>query len=40
MVYLQAVETGCNVLTGNVREFDLFDQVLPGGGPILYRKSG
>jgi predicted nucleic acid-binding protein len=40
MLYLHAVETGCDVLTGNVRDFDLFDQLLPGAGLILYRKNG
>ncbi len=39
IIYLHAMETGCEVLTGNVRDFDMFDQVLPGAGLILYRKS-
>jgi hypothetical protein len=38
MIYLHAAETGCDVLTGNVRDFDGFDQLLPGAGLILYRK--
>ena len=37
MIFLHAAETGCDVLTGNVGDFDAFDQVLPGGGLILYR---
>jgi hypothetical protein len=38
MIYLHTAETGCDVLTGNVRDFDGFDQLLPGAGLILYRK--
>lgn len=30
MLFLQAAETGCHLLTGNARDFDWFDQVLPG----------
>lgn len=37
MIFLHAVETGCDLLTGNVRDFDWFDQVLPGAGLLLYR---
>lgn len=37
MIFLHAAETGCDLLTGNVRDFDWFDQVLPGAGLLLYR---
>jgi len=34
-VHLQAVEQGQTVLTRNVREFDWFDQLLPGNRILL-----
>jgi hypothetical protein len=34
---LQAAEMGCDLLTGNIRDFDRFDQLLPGTGLLLYR---
>ena len=37
-VYLQAVEQGQTVLTRNVREFDCFDQLLPGNRVLFYRR--
>lgn len=37
LIFLHAAETGCVVLTGNVRDFDWFDQVVPGHGLVLYR---
>lgn len=37
LLFLQAAESGCDLVTGNVRDFDWFDQLLPGGGLILYR---
>ncbi|RVC59321.1 hypothetical protein [Mesorhizobium sp.] len=37
LVFLQARQLGANVLTGNVRDFDLLTQILPTGRIILYR---
>ena len=37
LLLLHAAETGCALLTGNVRDFDWFDQLLPGTGLLLYR---
>jgi len=37
LLFLQAAEAGCDLLTGNVRDFDWFDQLLPGTGVLLYR---
>jgi hypothetical protein len=37
MLFLQAAEMGCDILTGNVSDFDWFDQLLPGTGVLLYR---
>lgn len=39
MLFLHAAESGCDLLTGNVRDFDWFDQVLPGTGLLLYRRA-
>lgn len=36
-LFLQAAEMGCDLLTGNIRDFDWFDQLLPGTGVVLYR---
>jgi hypothetical protein len=38
-LFLQARETGCALLTGNITDFDFFDQVLPGSGLLLYRAA-
>lgn len=38
LLFLQAREMGCALLTANVSDFDLFDQVLPGSGLLLYRR--
>jgi hypothetical protein len=38
-VYLQAAAQGQMVLTRNVREFDLFDQLLPGNRVLFYRQA-
>ena len=38
-VYLQAVEQGQLVLTRNIREFDLFDQLLPSNRVLFYRQA-
>ena len=35
-LYVQAVEQGWTVLTRNVRDFDLFDQLIPSGRLLLY----
>ncbi len=37
VLFLHAAETGCDLLTGNVRDFDWFDQLLPDTGVLLYR---
>jgi predicted nucleic acid-binding protein len=37
LIFLQAREIGCAILTANVVDFDLFDQLLPGAGMLLYR---
>ncbi len=37
LLLLQAAETGCDLLTGNVADFDLLDQLLPGTGVVFYR---
>lgn len=39
MLYLQALESGCTVLTRNVREFDCFDQLLPASRILLYERQ-
>jgi predicted nucleic acid-binding protein len=36
-LFLQARETGCTILTRNLSDFDLFDQLLPGASLVLYR---
>lgn len=35
-LYLQALESGWVVLTRNVRDFDLFDRILPAGRVLFY----
>jgi predicted nucleic acid-binding protein len=37
LLFLQAREMGCALLTANLSDFDLFDQLLPGSGLLLYR---
>lgn len=37
LLFLQAREMGCAILTANIVDFDLFDQLLPGSGLLLYR---
>jgi hypothetical protein len=37
-LYLQAIEQGQIVLTRNVREFDWFDQLVPSGRMLFYRR--
>jgi predicted nucleic acid-binding protein len=36
-IYLHALEHGFTVLTRNVRDFDLMNQVVPAGRMLLYR---
>jgi hypothetical protein len=36
-LFLQALEQGQTLLTRNIREFDLFDQLLPTGRVLFYR---
>lgn len=38
LIYLHAAERGAVVLTGNVRDFDLIDQIHGGGHLLLYRQ--
>jgi len=37
LLFLQARETGCALVTANMKDFDLFHQCLPGSGLLLYR---
>lgn len=37
LLFLQAAEMGCDLLTGNIADFDCFDQLLSGNGLLLYR---
>ncbi len=37
LLLLHAAEIGCDLVTGNVRDFDWLDQLMPGHGLILYR---
>jgi len=39
LLYLQARKLGCVVLTGNIRDFDFLNQLMPSGRLLLYRKS-
>jgi hypothetical protein len=39
LLFLQAREMGCALLTANTSNFDLFDQVLPASGLLRYRTS-
>lgn len=39
LIYLQARKLGCAVLTGNIRDFDFLNQLMPGGRFILYKKT-
>jgi predicted nucleic acid-binding protein len=40
LVYLQARKLGWPVVTGNVKDFDFLNQLVPDGRILLYRKSG
>ena len=37
LIYAHAIERGFVVLTRNIREFDVLDQLLPAGSILLYR---
>jgi hypothetical protein len=39
MLFLQAAEMGCDMLTANISDFDVFDQLLPGTGLLLYQPA-
>ena len=39
LVYLQGRKLGWPVVTGNIRDFDLLNQLLPDGRILLYRKT-
>lgn len=39
LVFLQARSIGASVLTGNIRDFDFLNQLLPSGRIILYRRT-
>jgi predicted nucleic acid-binding protein len=39
-LYLQALERGWTVLTRNVRDFDIFDQLLPANRVLFYERQG
>jgi predicted nucleic acid-binding protein len=39
VLYLQAIEHGQTVLTRNIREFDWFDQLLPGSRVLFDRQA-
>jgi predicted nucleic acid-binding protein len=39
-LYLQALERGWTVLTRNVRDFELFDQLLPTNRVLIYERQG
>ncbi|MDT9600133.1 type II toxin-antitoxin system VapC family toxin [Sphingosinicella rhizophila] len=39
ILFLQALEAGYNVLTRNIGDFDLIQQLVPGGSLLLYRPA-
>ena len=39
LLYLQARKLGCAVLTRNIGDFDLLNQLVPGGQILLYRQA-
>ena len=39
LIYLQARALGANVLTGNIADFDLLNQLIPEIPIILYRQQ-
>ena len=38
LLYLQARKIGCSVLTRNVEDFDVLNQLVPGGWVLFYRQ--
>ncbi|SEE17513.1 hypothetical protein SAMN05444161_5044 [Rhizobiales bacterium GAS191] len=38
LIYLQALKFGCAVLTANIRDFDLLNQLMPSGRLIFYKR--
>jgi hypothetical protein len=38
VIFLQATVLGASVFTGNIRDFDFLNQLVPGGRVILYRR--
>lgn len=39
LVFLQARKLGCPILTGNIRDFDYLNQLVPDGRVLLYRRT-
>jgi predicted nucleic acid-binding protein len=39
LIYLQAHKIGAAILTRNVRDFDLLEQLVPSGAAIFYRQA-
>jgi predicted nucleic acid-binding protein len=39
LIYLQARKVGAAILTRNVRDFDLLEQLVPSGAVIVYRRE-
>jgi predicted nucleic acid-binding protein len=39
ILYLQAIEAGCVLLTRNIRDFDFLDQLLPASRLLFYGQS-
>jgi predicted nucleic acid-binding protein len=39
LIYLQARKVGAAILTRNIRDFDLLEQLVPSGVAIFYRQS-
>jgi hypothetical protein len=39
LLYLQARKLGCAVLTRNISDFDLLNQLVPSGHILLYRQA-
>lgn len=40
LLYLQALEHGLVVLSGNLPDFDLLNQIVPEGRILLYQRAG
>jgi len=38
-IYLHALKRGYTVLTRNIRDFDLMNQILPAGRVLFYRTT-